>query len=71
MPTTANTGRMVKIEILRQDTEGGATRTEKFSIPYRHGMNVISALMEIQKNPVTEDYFACYLFASQKFDFKT
>ena len=55
MPTTANTGRMVKIEILRQDTEGGASRTEKFSIPYRHGMNVISALMEIQKNPVTED----------------
>ena len=52
---TANTGRMVDVEILRQDTENGSTRWEKFRVPYRHGMNVISILMEIQRNPVTAD----------------
>ena len=52
---TANTGRMIDVEILRQDTENGSTRWEKFRVPYRHGMNVISILMEIQRNPVTAD----------------
>lgn len=52
---TVNTGRTVQLEILRQDTENGATRVEKFEVPYRPGMNVISALMYIQKYPVTAD----------------
>lgn len=52
---TVNTGRTVKLEIVRQDTENGSTRVEKFEVPYRPGMNVISALMHIQKNPVTAD----------------
>ncbi|MDN4493605.1 succinate dehydrogenase iron-sulfur subunit [Ureibacillus aquaedulcis] len=55
MTTPVETGRTVKMEILRQDTEGGATRWEKFEVPYRPGMNVISALMAIQQNPVTSD----------------
>lgn len=55
METTANTGRMVSVEIYRQDTQGGNGYWQKFKVPYRHGMNVISVLMEIQKNPVTED----------------
>lgn len=55
MTTTVQTGRTVKLEILRQDTEGGSTRWEKFEVPYRPGMNVISALMAIQQNPVTAD----------------
>lgn len=45
----ANTGRMVKVEILRQDTTSGNGYWQKFEVPYRHGMNVISILMEIQK----------------------
>ena len=49
------TGRTVKLEILRQDTANGATRWEKFEVPYRPGMNVISALMAIRSNPVTVD----------------
>lgn len=49
MQIAANTGRMVKVEILRQDTQGGNSYWQKFQVPYRHGMNVISILMEIQK----------------------
>lgn len=32
---TVNTGRTVKLEIVRQDSENGATRVEKFEVPYR------------------------------------
>ncbi|MEG0450199.1 MAG: 2Fe-2S iron-sulfur cluster-binding protein, partial [Lysinibacillus sp.] len=52
---TVNTGKTVQFEILRQDTENGSTRVEKFEVPYRPGMNVISALMHIQKYPVTKE----------------
>ena len=52
---TVNTGRTVKLEIVRQDSGNGPTRVEKFEVPYRPGMNVISALMYIQKHPVTAD----------------
>jgi succinate dehydrogenase subunit B (EC 1.3.5.1) len=55
MTTAVGTGKTVKMEILRQDTEGGQSRWEKFEVPYRPGMNVISALMAIQQNPVTAD----------------
>ncbi len=51
MEQQLNTGRTVRFEILRQDTENGATRWEKFEVPYRPGMNVISALMDIQRIP--------------------
>ncbi|SOC02884.1 succinate dehydrogenase subunit B [Ureibacillus xyleni] len=55
--TTAveTTGRTVKLEIQRQDNANGSTRWEKFEVPYRPGMNVISALMFIQQNPVTAE----------------
>ena len=55
MTTPVQTGRTVKMKILRQDTEGGATRWEDFEVPYRPGMNVISALMAIRENPITVD----------------
>ena len=48
-----NTGRVVRFKIKRQDVENGATRWEEFDVPYRPGMNVISALMHIQKYPTT------------------
>jgi succinate dehydrogenase / fumarate reductase iron-sulfur subunit len=38
--------------ITRQDSPDSAPYEETFEIPYRPNMNVISALMEIRKNPV-------------------
>src|SRR6266581_3241815 len=43
----------VKIKIQRRDKEGEPARWETFEIPYRRNLNVISALMDIRKNPVT------------------
>ena len=45
----------IEIRILRQDGPTSASRWEVFSLPYQPNMNVISCLMEIQKNPVTRD----------------
>ncbi|WP_017814199.1 MULTISPECIES: succinate dehydrogenase iron-sulfur subunit [Paenibacillus] len=50
--TTQQTGRKVKFVITRQDKPDGPSYAEEFELPYRPGMNVISALMEIQRNPV-------------------
>jgi succinate dehydrogenase / fumarate reductase iron-sulfur subunit len=49
--------RLIKLKVLRQDgpAERGSRRWEEFSIPWHPQMNVISALMEIQKNPVTAE----------------
>ena len=38
--------------ITRQDGPDAAPYEETFEVPYRQNMNVISALMEIRKNPV-------------------
>ena len=43
----------IPIRIQRRDAPGEKPRWEEFSIPYQPNMNVISCLMEIQKNPVT------------------
>src|SRR5699024_1572393 len=42
----------VKFIITRQDSADSAPYEETFQIPYKKNMNVISALMEIRKNPV-------------------
>lgn len=42
----------VKFIVMRQDAPDTQPYTEKFDVPYRPNMNVISALMEIQRNPV-------------------
>jgi len=42
----------VKFIISRQDGPDAPSYTEEFEIPYRPNMNVISALMEIRRNPV-------------------
>lgn len=49
--------RIVKLKVLRQDGPGqdSTKRWEEFAIPWHPQMNVISALMEVQKNPVTGD----------------
>lgn len=42
----------VEFIITRQDNPESAPYDEKFVLPYRPNMNVISALMEIRRNPV-------------------
>lgn len=41
--------------ITRQDHPDESSYEEKFEIPYRENMNVISALMEIRRNPVNAE----------------
>lgn len=47
--------RMIRIEIKRQNAPDSPARWEKYELPHRPGMNVISAMMEIAANPVTAD----------------
>ncbi len=47
--------RHVDIRIRRREKQGAAPYWEEFRIPYRPNLNIISALMEIRKNPVTKD----------------
>jgi succinate dehydrogenase / fumarate reductase, iron-sulfur subunit len=44
--------KMVKFIITRQDNPESAPYAEEFELPHRPNMNVISALMEIRRNPV-------------------
>lgn len=46
------TGKKIHLIITRQTNDKSAPYTEEFMVPYRSNMNIISALMEIQKNPV-------------------
>lgn len=50
-----NGARTVRLKIRRQDgpDQKDTRRWEEFAVPYQPHMNVISALMEIQKNPKT------------------
>lgn len=45
----------IKFKIQRREKEGAAAHWETFAIPYRRNLNVISALMDIRKHPVTVD----------------
>jgi len=49
--------RIVKLKVLRQDSPNDAAsrRWEEFSIPWHPQMNIISALMQIQRNPQTTE----------------
>ncbi|MFN7251599.1 MAG: succinate dehydrogenase iron-sulfur subunit [Anaerobacillus sp.] len=44
----------IRFEITRQSDTSATPYIEKFEIPYRENMNVISALMEIRRNPVND-----------------
>jgi succinate dehydrogenase / fumarate reductase iron-sulfur subunit len=44
--------KIVKFIITRQDNPEGTPYEEEFELAYRPNMNVISALMEVQRNPV-------------------
>lgn len=45
----------IEIKIQRREKLDAETHWETFEIPYRKNLNVISALMEIRKNPVTKE----------------
>ncbi len=45
----------VRFKIRRTEKRGAAGSWDVFEIEYRRNLNVISALMEIRKNPVTSD----------------
>lgn len=45
----------IHLIIKRQDHPDAKPYEEEFLIPYRPNMNIIAALMEIRKNPVTKD----------------
>ncbi len=42
----------IYLKIKRQDTQKSEPYWQEFELPYRPSMNIISCLMEIQKNPV-------------------
>ena len=54
-PTTAApvAAKTINVEIKRQNSPDAPARTEKFSIPYRKGMNITSLLGEIAMDPTT------------------
>ena len=45
---------MIELHVKRQATPDTHAYWEHFAIPYKKGMNVISALMEVQRNPVNK-----------------
>ena len=47
--------RTIHLKVLRQDGPSESKRWETFDVPWHPQMNVISTLMEIQKNPVTSN----------------
>lgn len=44
--------KLIHLKVRRQEKPGSAPYWEEFKIPYRPNLNVISCLMEIQRNPV-------------------
>src|SRR5882724_2806211 len=47
--------RSITLKIKRQDSPQAKSRWEEFELAWKPGMNVISAMMEIARNPVTRD----------------
>jgi succinate dehydrogenase / fumarate reductase, iron-sulfur subunit len=54
MSATA-TATKIRLRILRQANPEAESHWDTFEIPFREKINVISALIDIQKNPVTSD----------------
>jgi succinate dehydrogenase / fumarate reductase iron-sulfur subunit len=52
MATADTAKKTVKFIITRQDGPDGKPYKEEFEVPYRPNMNIISSLMEVQRNPV-------------------
>src|SRR6185312_16482503 len=43
----------IRMKVLRRKDAGADTYWEEYEIPFREKLNVISALMEVQRNPIT------------------
>lgn len=50
--STASTNKTIKFIVTRQEGPNAKSYQEEFEIPYRPNMNVISAFMEVQRNPI-------------------
>lgn len=48
-------GKMIHVIVKRQEGPHSKSYEEEFVVPYRPSMNIITVLMEIQKNPVNRD----------------
>lgn len=48
-------GKTIDLQIRRQDTPSDPPYWQRFSIPYRKGHNIVSALMVIREHPVTQE----------------
>ena len=53
--STATVATKVRIKVLRRENGDAESHWHTFELPYRDKMNVISALIEIQKAPTTAD----------------
>jgi succinate dehydrogenase / fumarate reductase iron-sulfur subunit len=53
--TATATASKIRLRILRQKNQQSESYWEEFEIPNRDKLNVISALIEVQKNPTTAD----------------
>ncbi len=50
-----NPPKLIEMRIRRRDNPDSPAYWQEFTIPYRPNLNIISCLMEIQKNPVAKD----------------
>lgn len=50
--SSSNTSRKIRLKVRRQDSNNTDPYWQEFEIPYQPGHNVLSALMEVRKNPV-------------------
>ncbi|MFS0561008.1 succinate dehydrogenase iron-sulfur subunit [Terribacillus sp. 179-K 1B1 HS] len=55
MEATKTKQETITLIVTRQDDPSSAPYEETFKVPYRENMNVISALMEIRRNPVNAE----------------
>ncbi|HMS55715.1 MAG TPA: succinate dehydrogenase iron-sulfur subunit [Fimbriimonadaceae bacterium] len=53
MSTVQENPRFIRLRVKRQAGEGAEARWDTFQIDYREKLNVISALMEVRRNPQT------------------
>ncbi|MBC8066462.1 MAG: succinate dehydrogenase iron-sulfur subunit [Chlorobia bacterium] len=45
----------IRLKVLRQPSSSAESYWETYEVPYRDKINVISALMDVQRNPITAD----------------
>ena len=50
-----NAGKTIHLKVRRQDGPKAEARFEEYRVPWEPNMNVLSALMAVQRNPVTAD----------------